>query len=536
MIDPNADSLAVVPIFVNAGTALLPALVAGLTSVLAVLFKPKELVRACQRRPLTAGISGLVAVAGIVLVIVLMSGRPASARAMKASAPVRPVTDWAKYAVDALEREKAGLPLIMGAGKSAAVPDHAIGFRFDSGRCGCDGGPAPIKLAPLWKYDEEDAWFLSSPLVRGDRVYAAYAVKDVASVSGALFCLDAVTGKQIWKAEKIDDEQLKAFFSSPAVTKDGKYVVIGQGLHDDKDSDLLCYEANSGNPQGKLHWRVKTPLHIESSPAISGDMVVAGVGAIEDAAHKAVGNPGFVLAVRISDGKELWRCQVNDPESSPAIGEDGTVYIGSGFNGNAVVAIRSQTDDELSEKKLSRILWRTESPYPVTGAITLVGDLVLVGAGNSDYVVTNPHPAGLVLALDARTGKEKWRADMGDAVLGAIAARDGKLICPVRSGEVIALNQADGAILWRQRVSDKSPALAGPALAGNYVYAVSKDGFLAVLDLKDGTVIEKHQLNDQSKPAEMGLSLSSPLIAGGRLYVGSETGGLRCFVGGKVGQ
>ncbi len=42
---------AVVPVFVNAGAALLPALLAGLASALALLFKPKELIRVCRNRP-----------------------------------------------------------------------------------------------------------------------------------------------------------------------------------------------------------------------------------------------------------------------------------------------------------------------------------------------------------------------------------------------------------------------------------------------------------------------------------------------------
>ena len=50
---------------------------------------------------------------------------------------------------------------------------------------------------------------------------------------------------------------------------DGKYLVIGQGLHDDVDCSLLCFRASDG----KLHWSIETRLHIESSPAIFEDLV-----------------------------------------------------------------------------------------------------------------------------------------------------------------------------------------------------------------------------------------------------------------------
>ena len=73
-------------------------------------------------------------------------------------------------------------------------------------------------------------------------------------------------------------------------------------------------------------------------------------------------------------------------------------------------------------------------------------------------------------------------------------------------------------------------------MTATHIYAVTKDGYLVVASVKDGSVIEKKLLNKEDKPAEMGLTLSSPMISNGRVYVGSETGGLRCFVGGKVAQ
>lgn len=47
----DADSIgqtAVVPVFVNTGAALLPAVLAGLASAAGLLFKPREMLRLCQ--------------------------------------------------------------------------------------------------------------------------------------------------------------------------------------------------------------------------------------------------------------------------------------------------------------------------------------------------------------------------------------------------------------------------------------------------------------------------------------------------------
>jgi outer membrane protein assembly factor BamB len=384
----------------------------------------------------------------------------------------------------------------------------------------------------LWEYAPENTLFLSSPLVVGARVYGASCVLDPPTSYGSVFCLDAETGRPLWVSEFRDgaaQKEFKGFFSSPALSADGKSLVIGQGLHSDADCELVCLDADTG----RVRWLLKTPLHIEGSPAIEGDLVIAGAGAIEAGDdHRAVGNPGFVLAVRISDGKELWRFTVADPESSPVV-EDGVAYIGSGLNGNAIVALRTLGDEELRAKGLSRVLWQTPTGYPATGAVTLAGDRVLVGCGKGDFVYAARDPEGCVIALDRTSGRELWRAALPDTVLGSIAVREGKALCPVRNGEVVALDLESGRILWRHGISRGMPVLSGPAFAEGYVYAVSQDGTLAVLDGATGSRIEKVYLNSTAKPPSMGLSVSSPMVAEGRLYVGSETGGLRCFAGSR---
>jgi outer membrane protein assembly factor BamB len=498
MINDPVTSLGVVPIFVNAGAALVPTLVASFTSVAAVLFKPKELLALCRRRPWLPVLTILIAV-GLWFGIAHLLSTPAQAAPSKRTLdrPTASRTDWTAIALKQI-RDKEN------AGKTTGV-------------------------IPLWEYPADDGMVLSSPAYAPatNRVFGTAAVQDVASYFGILYCLDATTGKEVWKIDKADGEDLKAFFSSPALTADQKSLIIGQGLHADADCCLLCFNTDTG----QLRWKVKTPLHIESSPAIRGDLAVVGAGAIEGADHKPTTHPGYAFAVQISTGKELWRHDVADPESSPAIAEDGTVYIGSGFNGNAIVAMRSESDDELKAKNLQRQLWKTPAPYPITGPVTLIDDLVIVGGGNGDVVYEDPNPAGVVMALSRKDGSIKWQAKTDAAVLGNIVARNGKLYCPVRSGEVIALNLADGQVTWKQSISGKSPILGGVALSadGNTLFAVSKDGYLALLNTADGKIIERHPLNRKDKPGEKGLTLSTPTLAADKLFLGSETGGLHCF-------
>jgi outer membrane protein assembly factor BamB len=547
---PLAESLspplAVVPVFVNAGAALMPAILGAVASAAALILKPRELMRAIARHP-------LVVVAGILIVLAVYFAWGFFAKAGTAT-PARNAVqaqagsmDWPKVALELIRLQADGGRAVASPPGGAVTPAPAAAqsgpviFRGNPQRTGFTGGESPTGLTPLWEYNEENTMYLSSPLADGDFVFGASAYLDPPKSYGAVFCLDAATGRLIWQTDVKGsgvDQEFFGFFSSPALTADRKSLIIGQGLHLDVGAELICLDAATG----AVRWTVKTPLHVESSPAIEGDIVVVGAGAVESGADKKPegdpkgrGHPGYVFAVRISDGKELWRYDLIDPESSPAIA-DGIAYVGSGVNGAAVAALRIAPDEELKAKGLERLVWKVETPFYATGPVSLTDDLVIIGCGKGDFVFSAPNPEGVVIALEKSTGKVRWQTKLPDAILGAIALKDGKAIVPVRNGELVALDLRDGAILWRQenpadRISGTAPLLAGPAFTGEKIYATSQDGYLAVIDPTSGRILEKHYINSQNRPGELGLTFSSPFVAGGVVYVGSETGGLRAFAG-----
>ncbi|QOV91655.1 outer membrane protein assembly factor BamB family protein [Humisphaera borealis] len=515
--------LAVVPIFVNATAAVLPAIIAGAASAVALLFRPRELISVFRRRPWIPAVLTVFVGLGVHWMIAAKAVAPQPAR-------VQQPTNWAEVGRQIVRaRQYAG----QGATRpttTAAVTDLMLGVTPQ--RTGYDGGPVPLRLSlePLWSHAEPETFYLSTPIVRDGRVYGASCQLDLVGKYGYVFAADARTGKILWKTSSAtkDGTPFNAFFSSPAISKDGKSLVIGQGLHEHADCSLLCLDTETGT----VRWQVPTTLHLESSPAIRGDLVVIGAGAIEDANHKPTTDPGFVLAVSLASGKELWRYPIADPESSPAIDEAGVVYIGSGFNGNATIALKSNSDADLKSRGDDRLIWRVPAPYPIVGPVTLAGDLAIVGGGNSDFVNADPRPAGVVMAIDRKTGSVRWRRDMADAVLGSVSFLDGKVFCPIRNGFVVVLDAADGKDVWRAKVGEGSPILAGLAVTANRLYVVNKIGQLHVLNPADGTPAEPPR-SVNGKPGDLGFCLSGPTVAEGRLYIGSETGGLRCFVGTK---
>lgn len=541
----NHELIAVVPIVTAAGSALLPTLVAGAATV-AGLMKPRAMLELCKRRPYLPFVC-LALIAAIWGAVYWVSSiRPAVGRNRgggDVSVAATGSTDWTRVALEIIQQQKrSGMTRVATTETIAAETqpaDEALIYRGGPERRGWDHGQTPKNLSLAWRYyptwvdddgsvvEDTDSMILSTPLGVGDRVYGASCLMDPPDTFGAVFCLDAETGEQRWITDLVADSDLKGFFSSPALSADGQSLVIGQGLHPDSQCMLVCLDAESG----AVRWSVSTPLHIESSPAIEGDLVVVGCGAIENpSTHKPISHPGYVLAVDLETGKERWRYEVADPESSPVL-VDGVAYIGSGFNGNAIIALRTESEDELNANNLDRLLWKVDSDYPVTGAVTAFGDTVFVGGGNGDFVYSAENPAGMAMAISKSDGTMKWNAKLPDSVLGALATDGDIVICPVANGEVHGLDAETGEARWSVSANGRSPVLAGSALADDSVYVVSKDGYLIRLAVTDGAILEKHYINNPQRPGAQGLCISSPTVATGRIYVGTETGGLRCYIG-----
>src|SRR5262245_33977950 len=150
--------LAVVPIFISAGAAVMPAIIGAAVSVVAIIFKPRELVRLLRLRPWTfAGSIG-----GLLLIGWIISALLAPNTQARAATRVAPTIDWAKVAEDILAQERAGkVPTILG----GAVPTEtssttALIQGRDVSRSSYAGGPSPIQLKPLWSFRSDDTMFL----------------------------------------------------------------------------------------------------------------------------------------------------------------------------------------------------------------------------------------------------------------------------------------------------------------------------------------------------------------------------------------
>jgi outer membrane protein assembly factor BamB len=489
-------SLAVVPILVGplqVLLALLPAMLLALGGALLALFKPST---AKQSLKLLWRLK-----APLLLLFALGFGLVQAVRAMLPKPKVAPT-----------EAGAADWPLFRGSPQRAGS---------------ISGSAAPLAGGVNWAFKSDLKTFYSSPAVVGNRLFVTGADKGVFTDRGAVYCLDADTGGLVWKARP---DNFRASFSSPSVN--GRFLVVGEGLHYTSDSRVFCLDLTQ---QGKVLWSYRTTNHVESTACLSQGRAYVGAG--DDGYYCFALEPETNGRARVLWHAATDRCP--DAETSPVLYES-KVFIGLGMRGNALVCLEAETGREL---------WRVPTPYPVFTPPTVWSNRVFFGMGNGNFIETAPQAAAKELAelkaagateaqLSAAAGQLKaggevwcvdlakpetvlWKFKTSEVVLGAVAVSgDGTLAFGTRGGEFFALT-ADGRELARRQV--QVPILTSPAVTSNHVYFVTENGRLYALERRTLATAWETSLG------ATGPFLSSPTIAHGHVYVGSQEDGLLCL-------
>jgi outer membrane protein assembly factor BamB/subtilisin family serine protease len=233
---------------------------------------------------------------------------------------------------------------------------------------------------------------------------------------------------------------------------------------------------------GNLKWKKDLVSSAANSPAISSDGVVYCKG----------GND-TLYAFTLSTGVQKWSYELGSTSTyaGPVIGTDGTIYIGGADNYfHAVNADGTRK-------------WRYPADQDIytSAAIDSLGNLYFGTTNGTFYSLTS---AGVL----------RWKRSLGSSITSSPAiADDGTVYFASYGGNLHALNGADGADKWTYalgaEVRASSPAIDanGTIYVGcydNLVYAVTSSGTLS-RTFATGNWVR-----------------SSPLIAGTRLYFGSN--------------
>lgn len=141
-------------------------------------------------------------------------------------------------------------------------------------------------------------------------------------------------------------------------------------------------------------------------------------------------------------------------------------------------------------------LWR--ATHVADGPIAATVDRVLVPS------------TGALIALDAATGSEVWR--IPTAPLTAPIVTHGALVFVAAKEMLSAYTLADGTLAWTSKPI--GPIEQRSTASENWVYVPVADGRIVALDMSTGA-----QIWETSK---IGIKPAEPLVAGDRLFAGSE--------------
>ena len=209
---------------------------------------------------------------------------------------------------------------------------------------------------------------------------------------------------------------------------------------------------------GILKWQFKTGGSILPSPAIGADGTIY-IGSDDD----------YVYALDGQSGTLKWQFKTGGSvESSPAISADGTIYVGS--DDDYVYALDGQS---------GALKWQFKTGGSVTSSPAISADgAIYIGSGD-DYVY----------ALDGQSGTLKWQFKTGDVVYYSCPAigADGTIYVGSYDNYVYALNGRSGALKWKFKTNfyvASSPAI-GP---DGTIYVGSDDDYIYALDGQSGTL------------------------------------------------
>lgn len=282
-----------------------------------------------------------------------------------------------------------------------------------------------------------------------------------------------------------------AYFESTGVDAQGKSPKFDDFWHPNAQGyQAMARLWMNALSEGRYTWR-NMGGGVYYSPAIGADGTVY-IGVNE------------ALYAFSADGAQKWSIAIGAPSvtGSPAIGVDGTIYIGSA---NGDVHAISPSGDEKPNWPF-RASGSDGTAYAATTSPAIAADgTIYIGTTNGDVHAINPD------------GDEKlnWPFQTGDAIKSSPAiARDGTIYIGSYDGKVYALNP-NGSKKWSFQTGNL--VISSPA--------VGKDGTIYI-GSDDGMVYAIHPDGGQLWSYQTGSRVRSSAAIGsdGTIYVGSDDG------------
>jgi outer membrane protein assembly factor BamB len=407
----------------------------------------------------------------------------------------------------------------------------------------------PVEFGPsknvLWKQTIPSGH--SSPAVSGDRIFlTAFALESkrlevicLSRKDGAILWRRAVEAKEIEKTQSVSNPAT----ATPAVDDKGVYVYFGS-------AGLRAFDL-----QGKPKWSVPLPpaqtqFGSGTSPIVVGELVILNREETAD---------GYLLAVDRTDGHVVWKTaypvgrRASEGYSTPVVWRGQLVMHRSGFV-------------DAYDVKTGGRRWWVEVSTTGTSSVAVDRDTVYAATftpvGEADQYVTLPDFDTILKKYDRNADGEISMDELPDDAVPVLARPDtanvpGATIYlktfmtrrglarlqkkdwdDLRStrqtvtsphGLIAIKPTGDGdmskTVSWKETTA--IPEVPTPLLHDGRIYLTRNGGIVTCLDASSGKVVYRE------RSGAGGPYYSSPILAGGRIYVGSGEGTVVVFSPGE---
>lgn len=293
---------------------------------------------------------------------------------------------------------------------------------------------------------------------------------------------DRDSGKQMWRI-------VPSFTISGGVGAGEGLVLVGGN-----QGELAAYDETDG----KLRWQVKVSSEVLSAPQIASGIVVVRT------------DNGRIAGLNAQDGKRLWLYERVTPTLSvrshaSVVIRNGMVY--AGFAAGRLTAIGLTKGEVIWDATVSQPRGNTE--------LERISDITSLPAADDRQVCAIAFQGRLV-CFDAIQGNTLWTreisSDKGLVLFG------GYLYVTDAEGHVFALDRNTGATLWKND-QHLYRQITAPYPVENYLLLGDFEGYLHVLDIRDGSLLARRKTDGSS-------ILNAPVLMGDGAMVQTREGKL----------
>jgi len=335
----------------------------------------------------------------------------------------------------------------------------------------------------------------SSPVIAGNQIWLTTAIETEAKPEDAQRRLQSNTGDQpLTLLEKVE---LRAV----CIERDS-----GKLLH---DVSLLTVD----EPQ----WAHRLNSYASPTPVLAEGVLYAHFGALG------------TVALDTRSGIILWRntdlvvMHENGPGSSPVLWRDRLIFHMDGSDVQYIAALDAKTG------KLAWKTGRSGEMNPRGQQRKCYGTPLVLDVNGAPQAISPA--ADWVYGYDPATGRELWKlpyGQLGFSITPRVVAGHGMFFMSTGFGKKQMLGiRYEGVstpeIAWRYPKG--VPSMPSPLLAGDELIFVDDGGFVTCLDARTGAEHYRERLG--------GNYSSSPLLADGKIYIGSREGVMNVLRPGK---